>query len=106
MATTIVVQMTPEGLLVPRDAVAGWTEIEVIKRDQQIVIRPKKLSAQQEWEIVAQALRQARLTSPLADVLSQQAAPISPARRAELAQAMAVGRPLSEIVIEERAERW
>ena len=106
MATTIAVQMTPEGLLVPRAAVAGWTEIEVIKREQQIVIRPKKLSAQQEWEIIVQALRQARLTSPLADALSQQAAPISPVRRAELAQAMAVGRPLSEIVIEERAERW
>jgi hypothetical protein len=106
MATTIAVQMTPEGLLVPRAAVAGWTEIEVIKQDQQIVIRPKNLSAQQEWETMVQALRQARLTSPLANALSQQTAPISPARRAELAQAMAVGRPLSEIIIEERAERW
>ncbi len=106
MATMIAVQMTPEGLLVPRAAIAGWTEIEVIKREQQIVIRPKKLSAQQEWEIMVQALRQARLTSPLADTLSQQTTPISPARRAELAQAMAVGQPLSEIVIEERAERW
>jgi hypothetical protein len=106
MNRTIAVQMTPEGLLVPHAAVAGWTEIEVIKRDQQIVIRPKRVSAQQEWETMVQALRQARLTSPLADTLSQQAAPISPARRAELAQAMAVGRPLSEIVIEERAERW
>jgi len=106
MTTTVTVQMTPDGLLVPHAAVAGWTEIEVIKRDQQMIIRPKKLSAQQEWETMVQALRQARLTSPLADTLSQQAAPISPARRAELAQAMAVGRPLSEIVIEERAERW
>ena len=106
MATTITVQMTPEGLLVPRAAVAGWEEIEVIKREQQIVIRPKKVSARQEWETMVQSLRQARLTSPLADTSSGQAVPISPARRAELAQALAIGKPLSEIVIEERAERW
>ena len=106
MATTITVQITPEGLLVPRAAVAGWEEIEVIKREQQIVIRPKKVSARQEWETMVQSLRQARLTSPLADTSSGQAVPISPERRAELAQALAIGKPLSEIVIEERAERW
>jgi predicted DNA-binding antitoxin AbrB/MazE fold protein len=71
-----------------------------------IQVLPEELSTREEWETMVQALRQARLTSPLADTLLQQAAPVSPARRAELAQALAVGKPLSEIVIEERAERW
>ncbi len=71
-----------------------------------IQVLPEELSAREEWEAMVQSLRHARLTSPLADTLLQQAAPVSPARRAELAQALAVGKPLSEIIIEERAERW
>ena len=64
------------------------------------------VSEEERRETMVQSLRQARLTSPLANTLLQQAAPISPARRAELEQALATGKPLSEIVIEERAERW
>lgn len=106
MPRVINVQVTSQGALIPHSLVAEWTEVEVIKLERQLIVRPKHLPEQQEREAIVRALRQANLTSPLADSLSQQAAPVSPERRAELAQALAVGKPLSEIVIEERAERW
>ncbi len=50
-----------------------------------------------------EAIRIVKLTSPLNNALSQAAMSISPARRAELARALAVGRALSDIVLEERS---
>ena len=106
MNTVIDVQVTPQGLLIPHALVAEWVEVEAIKSSSWIIIQPKHLAGSQEREAITRALRTAKLTSPLNNALSQSAMPVSPARRAELARALAVGRALSDIVLEERTERW
>lgn len=106
MTKIIDVKVTPQGVQIPRTLVEDWVEVQMIKSGQQIIIRPKEASEQGKREKIIRALRAAKLTSPLNDELAQQAAPISPARRAELAQALAGDKPLSEIILEERAERW
>jgi len=75
MATTIAVQITPQGVLIPRAAVQEWIELE----ESGLLVKP-------HWEPVTP--------------------PVSPEERAELAKKLSVGRPLSEVVIEEREERW
>lgn len=99
--TEIVMAVYEKGILRPLQPLKLQERQKV-----RIQVLPEELSAREEWETLVQALRQAQLTSPLGDALLQRAAPVSPARRAELAQALAVGKPLSDIIIEERTERW
>jgi len=76
--------------------------VEAVRDGEQIIIRPK--TELTERERVIRILEEAGLlvkpdwepTSP----------PVSDAELAELAQKFSVGQPLSEIVIEEREERW
>jgi len=107
MTTSVTVQVTPQGLLIPRAAIREWLDrgIEVVKDkdEERIVIQPRS-APRTERERVLQILEASGLlvkpqwkpTSP----------PVSPAERAELAGKFSVGQPLSEIVIEEREERW
>ena len=104
MDAAIVTQIVPQGLLVPRSAILEWLErgVEAVRDGEQIIIRPK--TELTERERVIRILEEAGLlvkpdwepTSP----------PVSDAELAELAQKFSVGQPLSEIVIEEREERW
>lgn len=105
MPTQIAAKMTSEGLLIPRDALQGWDEVEVIKEEEEpITIRPQALTSQQERALAIQALRKDKL---LADVDWEPAQPpATPEERAELAEKLSAGRPLSEIVIEERRAGW
>ena len=104
MTRTIAVQMTPQGLLIPRAALGDWDEVEVWQENQRIIIQPQALSPAQERELVIQALRQDGLLVEMAgESLSP---PVTPEERAELAKKLGVGRPLSEIVIEERRTGW
>jgi virulence-associated protein VagC len=104
MTMTIAAQMTPEGLLIPRAALGDWDEVEVLREKQRIIIQPQALSPTQERELVIQALRQDGLLVEMAgEPLSP---PVTPEERAELAKKLSVGRPLSEIIIEERRAGW
>jgi len=104
MDASINIQVLPQGLLVPRSAILEWLErgVEAVRDGEQIIIRPK--TELTERERVIRILEEAGLlvkpdwepTSP----------PVSDAELAELAQKFSVGQPLSEIVIEEREERW
>jgi len=104
MGASINIQVLPQGLLVPRSAILEWLErgVEAVRDGEQIIIRPK--TELTERERVIRILEEAGLlvkpdwepTSP----------PVSDAELAELAQKFSVGQPLSEIVIEEREERW
>jgi len=103
MPISIAVQMTSQGLLIPRAALRDWDEVEVIEEQQRIIIRPKPTPGT-EHERVLRILKASGLlvkhesapTSP----------PVSPAEFTELAEKFSVGRPLSEAIIEEREERW
>jgi hypothetical protein len=102
--TATVVQMTPQGILIPRAAFQDWGEVEVVQEKQRIVIRPKSLTPTQERELVIQALRQDGLLVEITgEPLSQ---PVTPEERAALSKKLSIGRPLSEIVIEERRAGW
>jgi hypothetical protein len=95
--------MTPQGLLIPRAALQGWGEVQVVREDHRIVIRPKILPPDRERELVAQALRETGLfyepeqEPDLPGVLDEE--------RAELAEKLNVGRSLLESVVEGRDER-
>jgi hypothetical protein len=103
MATPIAVETTPKGILIPHAALRGWGEIQVVYEKHCIVIRPKILSPAQEHELMVQALREdGLLYEPEGDV---DLPVVSDEERAELAKKLSVGRPLSEIIIEEREER-
>jgi len=104
MTATVVVQMTPQGILIPLAAIQDWGEIEVVQEKQRIIIQPKALTPAQERELVIQTLRQdGLLVEMTGEPLSQ---PVTPEERAALAKKLSVGRPLSEIVIEERRSGW
>ena len=103
MATVVDIQVTPRQILIPRAAIQNWGEIEVTQTEQHIVLRPKTLSPAQEWELALQALREDGL---LYEPEWEAGLPvISDEERAELSKKLGTGRPLSEIVIEEREDR-
>lgn len=105
MTTPIAVRMTSQGLLIPRTAIREWLEqdIEVIKDKECIIIRPRP-TPRTERERVLQVLEAAGLLLP-PEPLPPSFAPVSPEEQAELAGKFNVGQPLSEIVVEERADR-
>jgi hypothetical protein len=103
MATTISVQVTSRQILIPRAAIRHWDEVEVTQTEQHIVLSPKTLSPAGERELAIQALREDGL---LYEPEGESDVPVvSDEERAELAKRLGVGRPLSEMVIEERSAR-
>lgn len=105
MPTTIATQMTSQGLLIPRAAIQEWAqvELEAVKDETGILIRPKTMSPQQERALDMQILENAGLLLPI-EPSPTPITSISVERQAELAQKFSVGKPLSEIIIEERQE--
>jgi len=106
MTTTIAAQMIPQGLLIPRAAIQEWTqtELEVIRTGIGILIRPKMASFQRECALDMQILEEAGLLLPI-EPPPVPIHPISAERQAELARKFSIGKPLSEIIIEERDDR-
>jgi hypothetical protein len=105
METSITVRVTSQGLLIPIGLVHEWLDqdIQVIKERQRIVIQ-RKSTPKAERERVLQVLEASGLLAkPQWEPTSP---PVSSAELAELAEKFSVGQPLSEIVIEEREERW
>jgi hypothetical protein len=103
MTTPIAVEVTPKGILIPRTALKGWGEVQVVREEHRIVIQPKTLTPAQEHELMVQALREDGL---LYEPESEPDLPvILDEERAELAKKLSVGRPLSEIIIEGREDR-
>ncbi len=104
-ATRITPEITPQGVVIPREAVQEWLDqgIEIIKNRGRTVIQPQALSAGQEKSLAIQALREDGLLVNIEK--TTQSPPSSPEERAVLARKLAAGRPLSEIVIEERREK-
>jgi len=104
MTTLLTVKMTAKGLLIPRATLQQWGEIEVVQEENRIVIQPKTLTTAQERELAAQVLREDGLLLDLGG--APLSPPATPAERAQLAKKLGAGRPLSELVIEERQAGW
>ena len=105
MGTVIVTQMVPQGLLVPRSALGEWLErgVDVVKEKERIVIRPRPVMLDEREEAI-RILKEAGLLLP-PEPLPASHVPISAEKRAELSRKFSVGRPLSELVIEDREDR-
>jgi hypothetical protein len=105
MKTTVATQITPDGLLVPRSALGEWLErgVEAVKENEQIIIRPRPVEPDEREEVI-RILEEAGLLLP-PEPLPVSHVTISGQERAELTRKFGVGRPLSEIIIEDRADR-
>ena len=103
MEQTITVRVTDKGILIPDDLLGDLesVELEVIREEGQIVIRPKQRPAD-ERDQVDRALREAGL---LYEPDWELPPPVSLKERAHLAQKLASSPPLSEEIIAEREDR-
>jgi hypothetical protein len=103
--SAIQAQMTSAGLLIPRAALYDWQDkdIEVVRDGRRIIIQPKS-EAVQERERVLDALETAGLLLPK-DMLPPGHRLVTPDERTELGRKFNEGRPLYEIVIEDRDDR-
>ncbi len=104
METTITTQMTPQGLLVPRSALSEWLErgVETVREKEQIVIRPKSVARDEREEAIRILAEAGLLVKPDWELTTP---PVSDIELEELARKFSVGRPLSEIIIEDREDR-
>lgn len=103
MTTVIDIQLTPQGLLIPNAALRDWdvNQLEAVRRKQTILVRPKRNTDDPRVK-VRQALRTAGM---LYEPNWETPIDVSPDERTRLAQKLAQGQPLSEIIIAEREER-
>jgi len=103
MATSLAIQMTRQGLLIPRAVLGEWytKELEAAWEKQGIIIRPRTTPDDTRSQ-VRQILRESGL---LYEPDWETPPPVSQAERARLAKKLAQGRPLSEIVIADREDR-
>jgi hypothetical protein len=97
------VKETPEGLWLSRDLHKRLGEIEVVEWPDAIVVRSRQTPAHELRDRAIEVLRQAGL---LAELPWERVHPVSEEERVELASKLGRGRPLSELVIEEREASW
>ena len=102
---TETVKVTSQGVLVPRPLIQAWgdiQEVEIEQRPDAIIIKPKGQLAVQLRERIISEMKAAGLIENL-----PWAPPpvVSAEKRARLAKALSRGKPLSEIIIEEREDR-
>ena len=103
MSTVETARMTDEGLLLPHEMVQDLGKVEVVRRPGYILLKPKVMRNRELHNRARKVLREARL---LVEVHKESLPKVSPEERAEIARRLASGRPLSEIVIEERKKGW
>ena len=103
MSTVETARMTDEGLLLPREMVQDLGEVEIVRRPDYILIKSKVVHDRELHDQARKVLREAGL---LVEVHRKPLPEVPPEERAEIARRLASGRPLSEIVIEEREEGW
>ena len=105
MSTHINPQLTAQGVLIPLQAVQEWLEqgLEIVKDKEQIVIRPRSQPAPDRTKVL-QVLDEAGLLTP-PEPLPPDFKPLSPQKKQALSRKLSIGPTLSEIIIEERADR-
>ena len=104
MITAVAVKVTPKGVLVPRSLIAAWgdvKEVEIEQHADSIVIKPRSEHASL---LRAQILSNMKAAGLIEDLPWAEPAVISPEKRAYLAKKSGDGKPLSEIIIEDRED--
>jgi hypothetical protein len=99
----LTIQLTPQGLLIDHPLIREWLTqgIEVVPQNGAVMLRPKIAPGTRRLsEILAQA---GLLVHP--KPLPINFTPLSLEQQAELSRKFSIGRPLSEIIMEERGDR-
>lgn len=102
MDTSITVQVTEQGMMIPRTVIASWGEVELIQTDEFIIIRPRIPAPGRDRALAIQALREDGLLyesegeTDLPIILDEE--------RTELARQLSSDHPLSESVMKGRGE--
>lgn len=102
MSIVIAAKVTPRGVLVPRPLITAWGDVQEVEIEQHpnlIIIRPKDGGARQLRNQIVSEMKAAGLVQ---DLLWAQPSAISSEERARLAERLSYGKPLSEIIIEDR----
>jgi len=105
MTKVLAVKVTPQGVLVPRPMITAWGDIEEVEIEQYadvIVIKPKVNHARQSQ---AQIVSEMKVAGLIEDLPWAQPPVVSSEERARLAKKLSHGKPLSEIIIEDRQDR-
>jgi hypothetical protein len=105
MSKVITVKVTPEGMLVPHTLIEAWgdvEEVEIEQREGALIIKPKVNRTGQLYPQIVDEMKKVGLVEDLA---WSRPSPVSPEERARLARKLGHGRPLSEIILEEREDR-
>jgi hypothetical protein len=102
--TTLSLTVTEDGLRLPRELFKRLGEVEVIEREDYVLIKPK--AAPEPASDLRPRVRSALVAAGLAATPDWPVpGVITTEDRARLAQALSVGKALSEVIIDERNER-
>jgi hypothetical protein len=104
MNTVIAVKVTPQGVLVPRPLITAWGDVEEVEIEQRanaIIVKPKTDRANR---LHAQIVNDMKAAGLIEDLPWAQPRVVSSEERARLAKKLSHGKPLSEIIIEDRED--
>jgi len=105
MNTVIAVKVTPQGVLVPRPLITAWGDVQEVEIQQHadvIEIRPK---TNRSHQLRARIVSEMKAAGLIEDLPWAQPPAVSSEERARLAKKLSPGKPLSEIIIEDREDR-
>ena len=101
MGRVVDVKITPEGVLIPHPLLEAWgdiQEVEVEQRADALVVKPKADRGQLHDRIV----NEMKAAGLIEELPWEPPAAVSAEVRARLAEKLSHGRPLSELIIEDR----
>ena len=102
--TVVAAKVTPRGVLVPRALIAAWgdaREVEIEKHADTVVIRPRPAEAA-PWR--GQVIGKMKAAGLIEEMPWPEPPVVSPEARARLAAKLSHGKPLSELIQEDREE--
>ena len=102
MTIRIAVKVTQRGVLVPRPLITAWGDVQEVEIEQHadaLIITPKDKRAKLSRTRIVNEMKAAGLIEDLPWVQPRH---VSPEERAWLAKKLKHGKPLSEIILEDR----
>ena len=105
MTKVVAAKVTSQGVLVPRPLMTAWGDIQEVEIEQHpyaIIIKPK---ANHASRLHAQIVSEMKAVGLVEDLPWAQPPVVPSEERARLAKKLSHGKPLSEIIIEDREDR-
>ncbi len=102
--TKVAIKVTPQGVLVPSPLIQAWgdvEEVEIEQRPDALIITPKERGADQVQARIVSEMKAAGL---IEDLPWAQPREVSSQERADLAEKLSHGKPLSQVILEDRED--